>query len=64
MDCECPTGSDSNLYTLPGSVQVVIFPFYINAGGLIDPILLRWDGIDLVLLSVILGAGCCHVCFG
>jgi len=50
--------------SLPWSIHVVIFPFYIDPDGLINPLLLRRQRVDFVWLAIVRVPWGCHICLG
>lgn len=52
------------LASLPGSIHVVILPLDVDPHWLIDPLLLRWEGVDLVGLPVVRTPRGSHVGLG
>ena len=49
---------------LPGSIHVLIFPLDVDSDWLVDPLLLRGQGVDFVGLAIVLCSRCSHVCLG
>lgn len=50
--------------SLPWSIHVVIFPFYIHPDRLINPLLLRRQRVDFVRLAIVRVPWGCHICLG
>lgn len=54
----------ARLDDLPGSIHVVILPLDVDPHRLIDPFLLRWEGVDFVGLPVVRTPRSGHVGLG
>lgn len=59
-----PTLGSTGLAGLPGPVHVVVLPLDTDPHGLIHPLLLRGEGVDLVGLAVVGTPGGGHVGLG